>query len=449
MPSGPPQGISERSRRRGGVPNAAAALGCLWGPAASGKRLAGILAVVLAVALGEAKSAAAYSVLAHEANVDAVWDSAIRPLLQKRFPGVTAPQLVEARAYAYGGSVIQDLGYYPFGSKFFSNLLHYTRSGDFVETMIREARDVNEYAFALGTLAHYAADNTGHPEAVNRAVAMMFPKLRAKYGDRVTYVQARAEHVIVEFSFDIVQLAAGRYVPETYHSFIGFQVAKPVLERAFRTTYSLEMKDVFEDQDSAISTYRKAVSEILPELTRAAWRDKHDEIQRLVPGVKEESFVYHYTRQQYEKDFGTEYRRPGLLARFLGFLYRILPKIGPLKPLSFKAPTLEAEKLFTESLRDTRARYAAAIASTSSGRLNLANTDFDTGKPTAYGEYKLADETYAELLKKLDDRDFAHMSAELRANIRTFYAHATPPKKVQKRLAALDGTQRAQRRQSR
>jgi hypothetical protein len=411
--------------------------------------LAGLFVLVLAVAVGDVRNAAGYSVLAHEANVDAVWDSAIRPLLQKRFPHVTPPQLMEARAYAYGGSVIQDLGYYPFGNKFFSNLLHYTRSGDFVETMIREAQDVNEYAFALGTMAHYAADNTGHPEAVNRAVALMFPKLRAKYGDRVTYVQARAEHVIVEFSFDIVQLAAGSYVPETYHSFIGFQVAKPVLERAFRATYSLEMKDVFGDEDLAISTYRKAVSEILPELTRAAWRDKHDEIARLVPGVKEESFVYHYTRQQYEKDFGTEYRKPGLLARFLGLIYRILPKIGPLKPLSFKAPTHEAEKLFTESLRDTRARYAAALTSTSSGRLNLANTDFDTGKPSAYGEYKLADETYADLLKKLDDRDFANVSAELRANITKFYGGATPPKKVQQRLAALEGTQRTQRTQRR
>jgi hypothetical protein len=400
--------------------------------------LAGVLAVLLAVALGEPKSAAAYSVLAHEANVDAVWDSSIRPLLQRRFPGITAAQLVEARSYAYGGSVIQDLGYYPFGNRFFSNLLHYTRSGDFVETMIREAQNVDEYAFALGTLAHYAADNTGHPEAVNRAVALMFPKLRQKYGDRVTYVQARAEHVIVEFSFDIVQVAAGGYVPETYHAFIGFRVAKPVLERAFRATYSLEMKDIFADEDRAISTYRHAVSEILPELTRVAWRDKQEEIARLVPGVKQDTFVYHYTRQQYEKDFGARYRKPGLLARFIAFIYRILPKIGPLKPLSFKAPTLEAEKLFTDSLRDTRARYASALTATSGRRLNLANTDFDTGKPSAFGEYKLADETYADLLKKLERRKFADVPAELRANIKAFYAHGAVPKKVQKRLAALE-----------
>ena len=53
--------------------------------------------------------------------------------LAGRFPKATSDDLLKARAYAYGGSVIQDLGYYPFGSHFFSNLLHYVRTGDFVE----------------------------------------------------------------------------------------------------------------------------------------------------------------------------------------------------------------------------------------------------------------------------------------------------------------------------
>ena len=398
--------------------------------------LAPIAAAALVIAVP--REASAYSVLAHEATIDAVWETAIRPLLQRRFPGITRQQLIDARAHAYGGSVIQDIGYYPFGNRFFSNLLHYVRSGDFIERMINDAQNANEYAFALGALAHYAADNTGHPEAVNRAVALMYPKLRAKYGDRVTYVQARAQHVIVEFSFDIVQVAAGSYLPDAYHSFIGFDVAKPVLERAFRETYGLEMNEVFADEDLAISTYRRAVSEIIPELTRVAWRDKHDEIARLVPGVTEEKFVYRYTRQQYEKEYGSSYRKPGLLARFFGVLYRILPKVGPFKPLSFKAPTPDAEKLFTESLRDTRERYRAALASTGSGRLNLANTDFDTGKPSAFGEYKLADETYAELLKKLDDRKYANLPAALRTNIKAFYSRSTPSKNVQKRLAEFN-----------
>src|SRR5215208_6208021 len=111
----------------------------------------GAVALAVTVLLGaNAPHVHAYSVLSHEANIDALWDSAIQPLLQRRFPRATRDDLLTARAYAYGGSVIQDLGYYPFGSHFFSNLLHYVRTGDFVEAMIRDAGDVNEYAFALG-----------------------------------------------------------------------------------------------------------------------------------------------------------------------------------------------------------------------------------------------------------------------------------------------------------
>jgi len=342
---------------------------------------------------GSPRPASAYSVLAHEANIDALWEPAIRPLLERRFPRATREEIRDARAYAYGGSVIQDLGYYPFGSKFFSNLLHYVRTGDFVETIVRDARDVNEYAFALGALGHYASDNVGHPEAVNKSVALMFPKLRQKYGSNVTYVESPASHVIVEFSFDIVQAAAGAYVPESYHQFIGFKVATPLLARAFRETYDLDMKDVLKHEELAISTYRHAVSELIPELTRAAWRDKREEIERLTPGVQQSAFVYRYSRQQFEREFGGDYRRPGFFARFLAFVYRLLPKIGPLRPLSFKTPTPEAERLFADSFKDTRARYGAALDQVRRGRLNLANTDFDTGKPRAFGEYALADET--------------------------------------------------------
>src|SRR6266487_2388614 len=106
-------------------------------------RIAFIVAVSVVLAVPE--RAAAYSVLAHEACVDALWTPAIQPLLVRRFPRATPQDVQAARAFAYGGSVIQDLGYYPFGSRFFSNLLHYVRTGDFVETMIREAQDVDEY----------------------------------------------------------------------------------------------------------------------------------------------------------------------------------------------------------------------------------------------------------------------------------------------------------------
>jgi hypothetical protein len=95
-----------------------------------------------------------YSVLTHEAIVDLLWADHIKKLLLKRFPDATDDQLREAHAYAYGGSVIQDMGYYPFGNKEFSNLVHYVRSGDFVIALLHDAGDINEYAFALGALSH-------------------------------------------------------------------------------------------------------------------------------------------------------------------------------------------------------------------------------------------------------------------------------------------------------
>src|SRR3954452_1037206 len=185
-------------------------------------RVASLLLLAILIA---PRDAGAYSILAHEANIDALWNTSLRPLLARRFPSATTDAVARARAYAYGGAVIQDLGYYPFGSHFFSNLVHYVRTGDFVETLIRESHDVNEYAFALGALAHYTADNVGHPESVNRAVALMYPKLRAQYGDSVTYADSPSSHVIVEFSFEVVQAASGAYVSTMYQSFIGFQVA--------------------------------------------------------------------------------------------------------------------------------------------------------------------------------------------------------------------------------
>jgi Zinc dependent phospholipase C len=407
-----------------------------------------VMLLLLALGVCAPRQARAYSVLAHEANIDALWETSLRPLLARRYPRATRDEVAKARAYAYGGAVIQDLGYYPFGSHFFSNLVHYTRSGDFVEALIRESHDVNEYAFALGALAHYTADNVGHPEGVNRAVAMMYPKLRAEHGDSVTYADSPATHVIVEFSFDVVQAAGGGYVSDMYQSFVGFQVAKPVLERAFLATYGLELKDVFMSEDLAIGSYRHAVSQTIPEITRIAWRDKREEIQKLMPGAAEEKFVFNLSREEYDKAYGTDYEKPGLLARFLAFLYRLLPKVGPLKPLQFKAPTKEAEALFLESFKSTRERFRSALDALGRGRLDLPNTDFDTGKPSAHGEYSLADETYAELLGRLTRHDPGTVPDALRQNINAFYAAAPDrfsdkkerkrAEKVRKQLALLN-----------
>ena len=346
-------------------------------------------------------TARAYSVLAHEAMVDALWDGSIAPLLRARYPRTSADEITKARAFAYGGSVIQDLGYYPFGSHLFTNLVHYVRSGDFVEALLREARDVNEFAFALGALAHYSSDNAGHPIAINRAVPLIYPKLRAKYGPEVTYVEDPRRHIMVEFAFDVVQVAGGAYLPDAYRSFIGFEVAKPVLERAFADTYSLELGDLFTNLDLAIGTYRFAVSRTIPEMTRVAWEDKEDEIRKVTPQVNRQAFIYSITRQQYEQAYGTMYRKPGIFARFVGVLFKVLPKVGPLRALAFEAPTPEAERLFLDSFRTARDRYRTLLADARDARVQLPNTDFDTGQPARWGEYSLADETYLDLLEKL------------------------------------------------
>jgi len=417
-------------------------------------RCVGFGLVVTTLLCASPSKAAAYSVLSHEAAIDVVWDTAIRPLLLRRFPNTSPEMLNEARSFAYGGSVIQDLGYYPFGNKFFSNLLHYVRSGDFVEALLRDARGIDEYAFALGALAHYANDNTGHPEATNKAVPMIFPKLAKKFGDNITYVQAPKQHVIVEFSFDVVQAASGAYVSDAFKSFIGFRVASDLLERGFRETYGLTMNELFTDHARAIATYRYAVSQIIPELAKAAWRDKHEEIAKLNPKIDPNGFVLRYGRRDYEREYGANYQKPALFARFLGFLYRFLPKVGPLRALAFKAPTPEVEALFVQSFRDAAGRYRTALADIADNRFDLRNTDFDTGRPARHGEYSLADDTYRELLDTLAKHSFRGTPAPLRQDVLAFYGPAPAPasegdhkhwKSVRRALSELSQTPTAER----
>ena len=385
-----------------------------------------IVGTIVLAGLWVPRRAEGYSVLAHEANIDAVWDTTIKALLQARFPQATPDDLLRARAYAYGGCVIQDLGYYPFGSHFFSNLLHYVRTGDFVAALIRDAQDIDEYAFALGALGHYAADNSGHPLAVNRAVPLMYPKLRARFGNRVTYEQSPKSHVLVEFAFDVVQVAAGAYAPESYHSYIGFKVAKLALERAFLDTYGIQMKDVFFSEDLAIATYRHAVGTTIPEMTKVAWGKKRDQIARVTPRIQRKTFVFNLSRKQYDKEFGSDYAKPHGFARFLALVYNLVPKIGPFRSLSFSVPSPEAERLFLESFTTTRERFRKSLDELRAGRLSLPNTDFDTGQPTARGEYPLADATYDELLDRLADREFTGVQTALSANIIAYYGDAGP-----------------------
>jgi hypothetical protein len=386
-----------------------------------------------------------YSVLTHEAIIDTVWDTSLKPVLLKRYPDLTPEQLREAHAYAYGGAIIQDMGYYPFGSKFFSDLAHYVRSGDFIEALLRDSQDSYEYAFALGALAHYASDNEGHSIAVNRAVPLLYPKLARKYGKTVTYEDDPAAHLRTEFGFDVVQVANGKYAPEAYHDFIGFSVSKPLLERAFEDTYSVKLKDVFKSLDLTLGTYRHTVSSILPEMTKAAWAAKKNEIVKLQPGVTRKKFIYNLNHASYVKDWGQPYEKPGVGARFLAFLFRLVPKIGPFKALAFRPPTPEAEKLFIASFDRTLDRYRSLLAEVSEDRLKLSNTNFDTGEPSREGTYRMADQSYSELLEKLAETK-ATVSAELRDDILAFYREPSEIKSVKAReeFEALRGNSASQ-----
>ena len=359
------------------------------------------LSLVLSILLAGAAPARAYSVLAHQAVVDAAWDDAIVPLLRQRYPAISADQMAKARAFAYGGSVIQDLGYYPFGSKRFTNLVHYVRSGDFVEALIREAQSPEELAFALGALAHYACDNFGHPLAVNRVVPLMYPKLQAEFGDRVLYADSPARHVMVEFAFDVLQVSGNGYAAQAYRDRIGFEVAKPVLERAFRATYGLALKDLFGDEDLAIGTYRYAIGTVIPEITRLAWEDKQDEIRARTPNLGRNDFVFTLSREQYETQYGTQYRKPGFFARVMFFVLKIVPKVGPFRPLAFEPLTPEAERLFTASFTTARERFRGWVVGLRQGTLSLANSDLDTGRPPDPAENPLVAETQADLARLL------------------------------------------------
>ena len=348
--------------------------------------------------------------------MDAVWEDTFQPLLQKRFPNASDKDLREARAYAYGGSIIQDLGYFHFSSKFFSDLVHYVRSGDFVEALMQEAQDVKDYAFALGALAHYVGDNHGHAIAVNRAVSSLYPGLRAQHGHEVTYADDPIAHLQTEFAFDVWQVARGCYAPQSFHHAIGFKVAKAVLERAFRNTYGLEMKDIFVSVDVAIGTYRRAVSQLIPRITRVAWELKKDEIKQRTDNACQIAID--------EQDRSYERERPGGLDKTVALLLRAVPKVGKLKALAFKLPSAETEALFTASFQTTLAEYRALLHQAPRGRLALVNNDFDTGRLARVGEYKLADRTYAKLLDKLVTTRDRQQTPGLREDILTFYGEA-------------------------
>jgi Zinc dependent phospholipase C len=395
-------------------------------------KIGALLAVIACFALWPLTTAA-YSVLSHEAIIDSAWDTNIKPLLLKRFPDATADELREAHGYAYGGAIIQDMGYYPHGSIFFSDLAHYVRSGDFVLALIHDSKDLNEYAFALGAMTHYAADVDGHRLGTNRAVPVLYPKLKKKHGDFVTYEDDPLAHVKTEFGFDVLEVAKQRYAPESYHDFVGFQVAAPLLEQAFRETYGLDLRNVLQNEDKVIGSYRRDVSKLIPRATRIAWSLKQKEIKKDEPGITRRRFLYNLSRSSYEREWGKEYQPPGFWDKFLAFLYRILPKFGPLRVLQLRTPTPETERMFQASFNATMDRYRKLLKEQAEGNLKLPNDNFDVGEPTPAGKYRLNDETHAKLLDRLAQQNFADLTPELRAELLDFFADPNAPYAIKRK----------------
>src|SRR6266849_5897981 len=378
------------------------------------------LAVVLTQVCG------AYSVLTHEQVVDFLWKDDLQPLLKKRFPSATEDDLKKAHAFAYGGSLMQDMGYYPFGNKYFSDLTHYVRSGDFIVNLVDESQDLNEFAFALGALAHYSADNQGHP-TINKVVALQFPKLKRKFGDEVTYADDPKSHIRTEFGFDVTQVAKNRYTSDRYHDFIGFEMSKPVVERAFQKTYGIPLSEVISDEDLAIGTFRRAISKVLPEMTRVALLARKKELVAETPNFNSRKFRYYLSRANYQREWGKGYRRPGFGTRVLAFFLKFVPKVGPFKALDFKIPTRQTEDLYIASVNKTLDDYKQLLVKVRQKDLHLTNTDFDTGRVTHAGEYVLTDKAYAHLLDQLAKHNFDQVSPDLKQNVLDFFSDTSAP----------------------
>ena len=389
----------------------------------SSLRLLTCSALVLASALCVTRTCFGYAVIMHEAILDAEWDDQIKPLLLERFPNATIEQLHEAHAYAYGGCVIQDMGYYPFGSGFFSHLTHYVRSGDFVQALFEESRDINDYAFALGALSHYVADIDGHSLAVNRAVPLLYPRLREKYGDWMTWEESPWAHSLTEFGFDTLEVVAGHVAPQKYHDGIGFKVAEPALRRAFKRTYGLELSDQILSVRLALASYRESASQVIPEMTEVAWALRRKELEERASENYHQQ-LYHLSRKSYEA-WRKTYKRPGLGDKLTAFVFRLIPRFGPLNVIEFHTPTLRTEQLFADSLRATVADYDEALREAPVTRFDPPNINLDTGRPTRPGEYASCDQTYAELLHKLRQEHFAGVSPALRDNLLNFYSNST------------------------
>jgi hypothetical protein len=374
-------------------------------------------------------------VITHEQLIDLSWESTIVPILQERFPRITGEELKRAHAYAYGGCAIQDLGYYPFGKEFFSDLTHYVRSGDFVRSLFRNAHTPDELAFAIGALSHYIGDTIGHSMAVNPSVAIYFPRLRAKYGPSVSYAEDKHAHVQAEFAFDVSQVSKRNVAPAGYSRSVGLRVPRTQLTRAFDETYGMDIGEVVGLYRSAIKTYRFGVRAFLPSIAYAEALLHGGRFPPDKPGPEVDTYSERVA--QVARDAAWDrYRkkRPSFGTYLLAGLIVIVPKIGPLAMLAIKGPTPDTELLYVTSVNSSTA--ALRLSATQLGRSKrvaqvgdevVPDRDLDTGAPVKPGGYPLTDATYAKLLGEVTKFSTRPIPAGLKRDILAYYADPSAP----------------------
>jgi len=424
-----------------------------------------VLTAVLILCLFAAPSAGGYSLLTHEQLIDLTWDKSIVPLLKSRYPDLTDAQVEHARAYAYGGCVIQDIGYYPFGDTFFSNLTHYVRSGDFVVNLFRNAGNADELAFAVGALSHFIGDNIGHSEATNHAVPVEFPKLEKKYGKTVNYAQGESEHVRTEYAYDINEIAHGRLAPVYYLKHVGLEVPQRQLELAFYQTYGLA-QDFTKGKGKRVNVkgYRFAVRSFLPEVSYAVTLLKRKHMPPVVDSPELQRLTAELTAVEAKNGWPSYRTKPGIGTYSLAGLIWITPKVGPVKFVSIKGPTVATDLEYVKSvLRSTDllnftlrrftpppattkgAADAAAqdvrsepppsdpltpkpgsaqlvVRGTPDPRHPLQNRDLDTGLPVKPAGYPLTDETYCKLVHRLVAKPTQPIPPGIKEDILAYYA---------------------------
>lgn len=379
-------------------------------------------------------NSAAYSVFTHEELIDLAWNDSIRPLLLVRFPGATDEQLREAHAYAYGGSVIQDMGYYPFGKQFFSNLTHYVRSGDFVVWLLSNAHTIDEYAFAIGALSHYLGDSIGHSEAINPATAIEFPKLRRRFGPVVTYDESPHGHIRTEFAFDVGELTDSAFAPPAYLRFIGFKVPRKFLEQAFIAIYGFDIHEVLGRAHPALRSYRTSVRSFIPAFAEAEVVLHRKQFPPHADNETYRIFAERVARTNYERRWKHKFHGPGIKAHLLAFLVLIIPKIGAASDLAIKIPNSHTQELYLHSLNHTVDVFRDIIhrlGDEGDAPVPLANIDLDTGNPVKLGDYVLADETYARLLQRITSKPERAVPEALKGNIVDYFADPKSPPNLQ------------------